>query len=73
MACQYKWMVVIMYSDGKEDILLESRWFDSKKACKKDFDQIILKDVTVCLILVDPESILFGEGRFPSKRVWIKQ
>lgn len=44
MACQYKWMVVIMYSDGEEDILLESRWFDSKKACKKDFDQIILKD-----------------------------
>lgn len=44
MACQYKWMVVIMYSEGEEDIVLESRWFDSKKACKKDFDGYSLPD-----------------------------
>lgn len=44
MACQYKWWVAIFYSDEKEDISLESWWFDSKTDCKKDFDQRILKD-----------------------------
>lgn len=37
-------MVVIVYRDGKEDILLESQWFDSKIDCKKDFNQRVLKE-----------------------------
>lgn len=72
MACQYKWMVVIMYSDGEEDILLESRWFDSKKACKKDFDQIILKDGYSLPDSCKSREYIIRRSD-PSKKVWIKQ
>lgn len=44
LACHYKWLVGIVYRDGKEDILWESRWFDSETDFKMDFDQKKLKD-----------------------------
>jgi hypothetical protein len=44
MSYQYKWLVVITFRNGEESPLLESRWFDSKIECKRDFNQRVLKE-----------------------------